>query len=293
MEAVESFVATDSNDSLCITTFGKSRNKPGHCWGPDVRSYYLLHYIVSGKGVFQTYGADGKTYKLEAGQGFLIEPAYVTRYESSQDEPWSYIWVGFSGSKAPDIIRGLYMNQDAPIFTCSEQQGAHLVDCVEKMLAYRDGSFTSIFRQLEYFYSFIATLTESSKNPAPVEKDNNYTHQCVDYIRSHLSEQFSVQDLADHIGLSRTYLTYLFKHNLQMSPQEYIISNRLNQACRLLESTQLPVEAVALQCGYASNNTFSKSFQKNMLMSPTAYRQFCKKNNTYPNPKENPAGIEK
>ena len=95
------------------------------------------------------------------------------------------------------------------------------------------------------------------------------------------------------MGLSRTYMTQLFKHNLQLSPQEYIIQHRLNRACRLLETTQLSIESIALQCGYVSNNTFSKSFQKNLLLSPTAYRQHCKKNNTYPNPKENQADIEK
>ena len=293
MENADTFVATNCNGGLYITTFGKSCTAPGHFWGPAIHSYYLIHYITSGSGIFYSYSRHNPKYELHAGQSFLIEPSYVNRYESSQDDPWSYIWIGFSGEDAPGIIRHLGINQDSPIFSCSEPQGAKLIDYMNIMLQHKDNSIASSFRQLECLYGFFSVLAESVQSPIITEKNSGYMTQCIEYINTHLSEPFSVQDLADYMGLSRTYMTQLFKHNLQLSPQEYIIQHRLNRACRLLETTQLSIESIALQCGYVSNNTFSKSFQKNLLLSPTAYRQHCKKNNTYPNPKENQADIEK
>lgn len=188
------------------------------------------------------------------------------------------MWVGFTGKSAPAIINSLGFSQDAPIFSCTAEQGKQLAKSIEKMLLYKDTSTTSTFRQMECFYGFISLLTECIREPVPTgATKNDYITQCTEYVKKHLSEPFTVQDLAKELRLNRSYLTLLFKNNLDISPHDYIVQCRLNQACRLLESTQLPVEAVALQCGYASNNTFSKSFQKNMLMSPTAYRQFCKK----------------
>ena len=293
MEEAESFVATTYNETLSLTTFGKSVTEPGHSWGPDIRSYYLIHYVVSGRGTFQTFGSNAKKYELRAGQGFLIEPCMVTRYESDAHEPWSYMWVGFSGKAAPSIISSLGINQNSPIFSCTQEQGRQLAGCIEKMLKYKDNSPTSTFRQMESFYGFVSLLTESIREPVPAESSNDYVSQCIEYIKAHLSEPFTVQDLADYLRLNRSYLTLLFKNNLDMSPHDYIVQCRLNQACRLLESTQLSIENIACQCGYVTGNSFTKSFQKKLLMSPSAYRQYCQSNHNYPNPEEQERGKDK
>ena len=73
MQSINVPPAEESN--LFLTTFGHSVTGPGHRYGPAVRSYYLIHFILAGKGTFQ---ANQHTYHLHAGQGFLIEPDYQT-----------------------------------------------------------------------------------------------------------------------------------------------------------------------------------------------------------------------
>ena len=48
---------------------------PGHSFGPAVRPNYIIHCILKGKGI---YRAEGATYELGTGQGFLIEPGVQT-----------------------------------------------------------------------------------------------------------------------------------------------------------------------------------------------------------------------
>ena len=57
--------------------FGWEHCAPGHSFGPASRSYLLLHYVVSGKGVF-TVG--GRSYDLGPGQIFVIHPYDMTYY---------------------------------------------------------------------------------------------------------------------------------------------------------------------------------------------------------------------
>ena len=135
MQSINVPPAEESN--LFLTTFGHSVTGPGHRYGPAVRSYYLIHFILAGKGTFQ---ANQHTYHLHAGQGFLIEPDYQTTYESDADEPWTYIWVAFNGSRAPEIIASLGLSQEGPIYTCTKEQGAKLAAYVQDMLAHN--SFT-------------------------------------------------------------------------------------------------------------------------------------------------------
>ena len=81
--------------------------KPGHAFGPAARFYWLLHYVVQGRGAFT---AGGKETPVRAGQMFVIRPFEVTYYEADRREPWEYIWIGFtSGLKLPQCLQQEYV----------------------------------------------------------------------------------------------------------------------------------------------------------------------------------------
>lgn len=59
---------------------------PGHSFGPAARFYWLLHYVIQGRGAFT---AGGKESPVRAGQMFVIRPFEVSYYEADRREPWS------------------------------------------------------------------------------------------------------------------------------------------------------------------------------------------------------------
>ena len=82
--------------------------KPDKFYGPAVRNYTLIHYIVSGKGSVSKADA---SYEVRAGEAFLIFPDEVVTYVADHDDPWSYQWIGFDGRLSeklrtlPSVIR--------------------------------------------------------------------------------------------------------------------------------------------------------------------------------------------
>ena len=62
---------------LAVYNCGFQRCSPGHTWGPAVRDHFLIHYITSGKGVYDS--GSGK-YSLSAGDGFLVVPNRLITY---------------------------------------------------------------------------------------------------------------------------------------------------------------------------------------------------------------------
>ena len=66
---------------------------PGHSFGPVQRSFYLLHYVMEGRG---TFWANDRRYELKKGQLFEIRPGEMTRYRADEAHPWYYVWIGFS-----------------------------------------------------------------------------------------------------------------------------------------------------------------------------------------------------
>ena len=62
---------SDRVGSLYANNCGCSQTPPLHSFGPASKPHYLIHYVLSGKGVFRFHD---KEYRLEAGYGFLIQP---------------------------------------------------------------------------------------------------------------------------------------------------------------------------------------------------------------------------
>lgn len=253
---------------LCFC--GYSECGPLHSFGPAVRPNYILHYIVKGRGIYQV-GED--RYKLEAGQGFLIEPEVRTFYQADAEEPWTYLWIGFNGARAGDYLKEIGLGGNCLTFRCTE--GAKLKEMMKKQLENSTYSVENDFLSESFLCSFFAVLAHSMELNAPVRQksENMYVRKAVEYIQNNYSYGINVADAAAYVGVSRSYLYTLFLKTLGLSPQEYLISYRITRASQLLVISDLPVEGIAQSCGYEDPLVFSKAFKRRTGMTPTRYRK--------------------
>lgn len=255
---------------LYVCFCGYARCEPLHSYGPAMRSHYLLHYIVDGKGTYQT---GERKFQLEAGEGFLIEPDSLVYYQADGKEPWSYLWIGFSGKRAEEYLEDLGLNSRQ--LTFRSQKGQELKRLVLEMMGCSDGSVTSRFRQQSLLYGFFSILSENAVDRGRSEpsKENFYMERAVTFIRNRYSSNIKVADIARHLCVDRSYLYKLFKNTLDMSPQEFLTEVRLSRAKELLSAAKLSVEQVALSCGYRDTLVFSKAFKRSTGMAPKEYRR--------------------
>ncbi len=252
---------------LCFC--GYAQCEPLHGFGPAVRPNYLIHYIMDGRGCYQT---GGRKYHLGAGEGFLIEPEELTYYQADQKDPWSYLWIGFSGTHAKEYLEDLGLNSRQLTFRCS--QGRELKHLILEMLKCQDGSITSQYRLQSLLYGFFEILSKGVVIEEDVKSmENFYIERAIGFIRNHYSAELKVTDIANHLCVNRSYLYKLFQKSLQMSPQEFLTKFRISRAKELLSVTKLSIEHVAASCGYQNALVFSKAFKKNMGCAPTVYRK--------------------
>ena len=92
---------TDTID-LALDFYGYEDCPKNYEFGPSVRDNFVLHFITKGKGVFHF---NKKEIHLEAGDLFLLPKNKVTYYKADEEEPWSYYWIGISGTKVSDFMR--------------------------------------------------------------------------------------------------------------------------------------------------------------------------------------------
>ena len=244
---------------LCFCGYAKC--SPLHSFGPAVRPNYILHYIVDGKGKFLV---NGEEYNLQKGQGFLIEPEVQTFYQADEEVPWTYLWIGFGGKKAEDYLRDLGLNKKQLIFQCG--CGEELKQIVYSMLKHRKYTAANEYFLEGLLYTFFGTLKENMEIAGNAgEKDGNlYVRKAVEFIQNNYADPVRVKDIADYVGVNRSYLYTLFQDNLQLSPKEYLTNFRLTRAAELLQLTDLSVETVAMSCGYQDALGFSKIFKAKM-----------------------------
>ena len=109
----QSFKQSDTNNiELSIFNCGLERCAPGQTWGPGIRDHYLIHLVVSGRGVFEV---GGKTFAVAPGDLFFAKPSQLIRYTADEQQPWEYSWVGFNGACAHKLAAQLPFTDEAPV----------------------------------------------------------------------------------------------------------------------------------------------------------------------------------
>lgn len=249
---------------------GISHCEPLHYYGPAVRPTYILHYILSGKGV---YKVGEKTYQLSAGQVFLIEPDRMTFYQADAKDPWSYIWMGFNGTGAAREMAKLGFSENCLV--ASTPDGAELKQIVLESMQHTDSSEEDRYFLQGQIYRFMSVLSRSLRTPADNHgpKDNEHVKAAVQYLQSHYDQKVDIEDVAYDLALNRSYLSRIFKAHMGISPKEFLTQFRLSKARELLILTRLSVDEVAHSCGYANALAFGKVFRQEMNMNATAFRR--------------------
>lgn len=262
--------AGEQTGSLYVNCCGLSRTEPLHSFGPALKPHYLIHYILSGKGKFEI---GGEEYPLEAGYGFLITPDELAFYQADEEEPWTYVWVGFSGTRAAEYVSNIGLSVRQPIFRSDASEELYRI--VKDMMDHNTFGLSHDLRRNGQLGIFLSIIAEGSRVEKEGEsgKANIYVRKAVSFIQSNYCNPIKVTDVADYVCINRSYLYTLFQNSMGMSPQQFLTTFRITKATELLQLTSLPIESIALSCGYQDPLVFTKAFRQMKQMSPSAFRK--------------------
>lgn len=260
---------TDLNMYRC----GIEDCSPGHSWGPALRDHYIIHYVRSGKGIFQM---NNTTYQLEKSQGFLIPPNTIIYYQADNEEPWSYSWVGFHGLKAEQYLKRASISQENPVFKYDKDN--FLKECIDEMIiASKTLVKSSEIRLLGLLYIFLSQLIEVAqidRTPGHTEnRKEQYIKKAINFIEMNYSRKINISEIAQFVGLDRSYLFTIFKEYLNTSPQDFLINYRVNKACELMQNKLLSIGEISRSVGYEDPLLFSKVFRKIKGIPPKELRK--------------------
>ncbi|WP_058992298.1 AraC family transcriptional regulator [Sarcina ventriculi] len=261
----------EEQSDLFLCQCGIEECLPEHSFGPAVRNHYLIHFILKGKGC---YIVENKKYNLTQNQGFLICPDTLTYYEADKTNPWTYIWIGFNGFKAKSYLENADLNKENLIFNYAKKPNA-LKLYIDEILKLKNINFEDELKREGLLYLFLAELVGNTEyQKEKVEKQTDiYIKKAIEYIEHNYIEDIKITDIANFIGVNRSYLFTVFKKNLNISPQEFLLNYRMEKAYVLLNNDKLSISDIARSVGYRDPLNFSKMFKKINGVSPKAYRE--------------------
>ncbi len=260
------------NQPLFITDIGYyPKAKYHYRVRPSGADQFIFIYCLEGKG---TATIAQKKYTINAGNFIIIPAGIYHQYASDDTNPWTIYWVHFKGEMA-----------DAVSEFANKHSGGYkgFIKYNERCIAV----FNEIYSQLERgfrkanlvyanmcFWYFLSTFIFNEKLEPPgtvIEKDPVDT--AIEFMTINIAGSLKLQDLAQHVNVSPSHFSFLFKEKTGYSPIEYFNHLKIQKACQFLLFTNLRIKEIAIELGIADHYYFSRLFNKVMGTSPNSYRK--------------------
>lgn len=259
--------------ALCYC--GIQQCPPLHNNGPQVRDTSFLHIVMDGKGCLKM---DNRIFILGKNDVFLIPRGVSAQYTADKDEPWTYMWVGFSGLLGSEGMEKAGLSLRCPVRKVREPEV--FLTSVERMISACKMTYSDDLRRTGAFFQFLADLVDdyqaqslSGLITVSGNRSGDYARQAYDYIVENYFRPMKITTVANGIGISRNYLFLCFKEIYGCSPKQFLNSVRMEHAATMLVSGNLSVGEISRRVGIEDELSFSKSFKAYFHVAPTEYRK--------------------
>ena len=202
----------------------------------------------------------------------MITPDIPNIYIADEEEPWKYIYASFKGYDAKTLVRHAGLSDDNVIFSFPTDDDT--IDILKKMHSVSKDYSSKGYETLGYFLLVMSRLVSQNSGREPDEMSNeHYINLALAYIEDHFSYDISVSDIADYVGIDRSYLYKLFVTGLGVAPSKILMDARMERAVSLLEYDELSITEIAVSSGFYDLSHFSRAFSSKYNMSPGKYRE--------------------
>lgn len=240
---------------------------------PEPISQFVFIYCIEGAGWFRI---GDQEFTITANQYCILPSGVPHAYGSDENNPWTIYWIHFKGKLAS-------------YFASQASRPIEIKPSVQSRISNRNNLFEEIFRTLEMGYShenllyacsafhyylgslrYLQQYREAVRNESDA---NDIVTAAIHYMKENLEKKLTLADLATHIGYSPSHFSVLFSKRTGYAPLTYFNQLKIQQACQLLDFTDMKINQICYKIGIEDTYYFSRLFSKVMGMSPREYKK--------------------
>lgn len=274
-----------NNAQSLLRLFRSSLPSDGSMFYEHHHTALEITMVLSGSGIYAT---DESEFSFESGDIFLFgtdERHWIKKLDCRTDflnvhfEP-RFIWSENFGISSGELIRVFLNRKKNPLNKLdmtkeSSMSVKRLIFQMEKELEEKKREHEIMLKVhlvnilIEMIRSFEGQIDENdfSYNAQAL----HHIERSLKYIDSHLSENITLEEIANVAHMSKNYFCRIFKKLNGMSPWDYITVKRIEHAVMLLNTTDLTRLEIAQRCGYNNTSNFYYAFKKVTGKAPGDY----------------------
>ncbi|NQU53295.1 MAG: helix-turn-helix transcriptional regulator [Bacteroidetes bacterium] len=266
------------------TLLAGGKYKGGLSWNKSATSIdqcFKLYYITRGEALINS---ENKFYKLEAGNYYFINGFLIT----NQCCPVSFEvnWLHFITDsiflkqflrKLPAVvpISNEFLLGSETVFNSF----THFFDKSSEDRKKRTNEFYSTYLKIQSLLLMVVSNLIHNLKSDLLNPENTETRlmPAIEYINRSYKKGITLKKLSNICFLSENYFHNLFKRSFGVTPNNYILQLKMNEAVNLLSNTNMSVKEIASEIGYYDVAYFTRSFSKYFEISPGRFRKSSEK----------------
>lgn len=270
--------ASDMSVPLAVTSCGYYKVYSGQLrtYRPRGREDYQLLYVASGRAYFFL---DGIKRPVTKGSMVLYRPGELQLYYYYAEDRPEVWWVHFTGNAVEEVLEryGLSRHKTGNVFfTGSSSDYEWLYGQMIRELGLKRVNYAELLEMnLRHIFLMINRyLSEGQRTSGAVIDE---AERAIHYFNENYNGDINIEEYAARRHMSACWFIKCFKEVAGVTPMQYVVSLRINNAMQLLDDTNYSIAEAAEAVGYDNALYFSRLFKRHTGMSPSEYRKGKKK----------------
>lgn len=246
--------------------------------------FYELTYIISGNGEIFT---NNKGTSVSKGDLYFSHPSEMHRIISRDENPLRYIFIAFNitndSSLKPILEQGRMLTKDEKKRVLNAElilpHLQHLLSEINNQATFHEMIIEHEFKTVILKILRLITANESIYyRPQKKNTKEQICFKIINYIDNNIFNLESATFLSYVLGYNYTYLSRIFREKMGEKISNYIQKKKMDEAKRMLETTELSVTDISNELNYSSIHSFTRAFKETFKITPTEYRALKKVN---------------
>lgn len=243
-------------------------------WSSTTHTHHFteIFYVLRGKGTFEILD---RSFPIKDHDLIIVNPSVSHTEVSTKRDPLEYIVLGITGLEFHNLDNTDYSIQN---FSYYKDDLSFYLKTLLREARSKEPNYENICQNLlEIIIWHILRQSEVHLTAASSKKVTKECRFIEQYLNEHFKEDITLQTLSELTYLNKYYLVHSFKNYKGVSPINYLIQIRINEAKHLLETTNYSIAKIATQSGFSSQSYFSQIFKRMTNMTPNDYRKAAEK----------------
>ena len=239
--------------------------EPGARYGPVIRDIYVVECCTGGYGSVIINNVE---YPLKRGDCYFLLPGDIVIHTADTKEPRTGVWCVIDGPQVGRLLAQAGISSENPF--APPEAFEEIMALVEQLVCMKEETdHGADYRRIACVYGILGALL---RHTGVAADKNMWIQKAIGIMEARYHQELSVAQLADEIGLDRSYFSTLFKNQTGMAPHAYLTALRIRKACTWMRQSDYSISEAATAVGLDPQN-FARLFKRETGMTPGEYKR--------------------